>query len=119
MSSTRFLGGDKLTLAGFEAEQNPALGLRAIRLSLKVEHIFRTQLRSILRANLHGHLRVVLPLISTATELREAKRIIADVKQEMALKLESNNADLPLGVMIEVPAAATMAGTYSLEKLIS
>ena len=78
------LGGDKLTLTGFEEENNPALGLRAIRLSLKVEHIFRTQLRAILRANLHGRLRVVLPLISTITELREAKRIITEVKQEMA-----------------------------------
>jgi phosphotransferase system enzyme I (PtsI) len=109
------LGGDKLTLGGFEAEQNPALGLRAIRLSLKVEHIFRTQLRAILRANLHGHLRVVLPLISTITELREAKRIIADVKQEMAEARVEHNADLPLGVMIEVPAAAMMVDVFARE----
>jgi phosphotransferase system enzyme I (PtsI) len=109
------LGGDKLTLGGFEAELNPALGLRAIRLSLKVEHIFRTQLRAILRANLHGHLRVVLPLISTITELREAKRIIADVKQEMAEARVEHNADLPLGVMIEVPAAAMMGDVFARE----
>lgn len=109
------LGGDKLTLEGFEAEQNPALGLRAIRLSLKVEHIFRTQLRAILRANLHGRLRVVLPLISTITELREAKRIIADVKQEMAEAQVEHNAGLPIGVMIEVPAAAMMADVFARE----
>jgi phosphoenolpyruvate-protein phosphotransferase (PTS system enzyme I) len=109
------LGGDKLTLGGFEAEQNPALGLRAIRLSLRVEHIFRTQLRAILRANLHGHLRVVLPLISTITELREAKRIIADVKQEMAEAGVEHNAALPIGVMIEVPAAALMADVFARE----
>ena len=109
------LGGDKLTLGGFESEQNPALGLRAIRLSLKVEHIFRTQLRAILRANLHGHLRVVLPLISTITELREAKQIIADVKQEMAEARVEHNADLPIGVMIEVPAAAMMADVFARE----
>ncbi|MFY9556657.1 MAG: phosphoenolpyruvate--protein phosphotransferase [Blastocatellia bacterium] len=109
------LGGDKLTLGGFESEQNPALGLRAIRLSLKVEHIFRTQLRAILRANLHGHLRVVLPLISTITELREAKRIIADVKQEMAEAGVEHNAALPIGVMIEVPAAALMADIFTRE----
>ena len=109
------LGGDKLTLGGFEAEQNPALGLRAIRLSLKVEHIFRTQLRAILRANLHGHLRVVLPLISTITELREAKRIIAEVKQEMAEARVEHNADLPIGVMIEVPAAAMMGDVFARE----
>ena len=109
------LGGDKLTLAGFEAEQNPALGLRAIRLSLKAEYIFRTQLRAVLRANLHGRLRVVLPLISTITELREAKRIIADVKQELADAQVEHNADLPIGVMIEVPAAALMADVFARE----
>lgn len=109
------LGGDKLTLEGFEAEQNPALGLRAIRLSLKVEHVFRTQLRAILRANLHGSLRVVLPLISTIAELREAKRIIADVKLELAEARVEHKADLPIGVMIEVPAAAFMADVFARE----
>ena len=109
------LGGDKLTLEGFEAEDNPALGLRAIRLSLKVEEIFRAQLRAILRANRHGKLRVVLPLISTITELREAKRIITEVKHEMADAGVEHNASLPLGVMIEVPAAAMMADLFARE----
>ena len=109
------LGGDKLTLDGFETEQNPALGLRAIRLSLKAEHVFRTQLRAILRANLHGRLRVVLPLVSTITELREAKRIIAEVKQELAETQVEHRADLPIGVMIEVPAAALMADVFARE----
>src|SRR6185369_492607 len=109
------LGGDKLTLEGFEAEQNPALGLRAIRLSLRAEHVFRTQLRAILRANLHGRLRVVLPLVSTIKELREAKRIIAEVKQEMADAHVEHDAALPIGVMIEVPAAALMADVFARE----
>ena len=109
------LGGDKLTLEGFETEQNPALGLRAIRLSLKAEHVFRTQLRAILRANLHGRLRVVLPLVSTITELREAKRIIAEVKQELAETQVEHRAELPVGVMIEVPAAALMADVFARE----
>jgi phosphotransferase system enzyme I (PtsI) len=109
------LGGDKLTLKGFEEEMNPALGLRAIRLSLRVEEIFRTQLRAILRANVHGKLRVVLPLISTISELREAKRIIADVKQELAEAGVEHNASLPIGVMIEVPAAALMADLFARE----
>jgi len=109
------LGGDKLTLDGFEPEQNPALGLRAIRLSLRTEHVFRTQLRAVLRANLHGRLRVVLPLISTITELREAKRIIAEVKSEMADAGIEHNASLPVGVMIEVPAAALMAELFARE----
>jgi len=109
------LGGDKLTLEGFEAEQNPALGLRAIRLSLKAEHVFRTQIRAILRANLQGRLRVVLPLISTIDELRAAKRVIADVKQDMAEARVEHNANLPIGVMIEVPAAALMADVFARE----
>ncbi|HLG13946.1 MAG TPA: phosphoenolpyruvate--protein phosphotransferase [Blastocatellia bacterium] len=109
------LGGDKLTLPGFEAEQNPALGLRAVRLSLKVEPIFRTQLRAILRANRHGRLRVVLPLVSTIDELRRAKRIIEEVKHEMADAEVEHNAALPVGVMIEVPAAALMADLFAAE----
>jgi phosphotransferase system enzyme I (PtsI) len=109
------LGGDKLTLKGYEEEMNPALGLRGIRLSLRVEEIFRTQLRAILRANMHGKLRVVLPLISTISELREAKRIIADVKQEMAEAGVEHNASLPIGVMIEVPAVALMADLFARE----
>ncbi|HET9528931.1 MAG TPA: phosphoenolpyruvate--protein phosphotransferase [Blastocatellia bacterium] len=109
------LGGDKLTLEGFEQEQNPALGLRAIRLSLKVDHIFRTQLRAILRANTGGNLRIVLPLISTINELREARRIIDEVKSEMAEARIEHNARLPVGVMIEVPAAAMMADVLARE----
>lgn len=109
------LGGDKLTLKGYEEEANPALGLRAVRLSLRVEGIFRTQLRAILRANRHGKLRIVLPLVSTISELREAKRIIAEVKQEMAEAGIEHNASLPIGVMIEVPAAALMADLFANE----
>ncbi|HKG22772.1 MAG TPA: phosphoenolpyruvate--protein phosphotransferase [Blastocatellia bacterium] len=109
------LGGDKLSLEGFEQEQNSALGLRAIRLALKVEDIFRTQLRAILRANMEGNLRVVLPLISTINELREAKRIIQDVKGEMAEGSVEHNALLPVGVMIEVPAAAMLADIFARE----
>lgn len=109
------LGGDKLTLQGFEPEHNPALGLRAIRLSLRVKEIFRTQLRAILRANARGRLRIVLPLISTIDELREAKQIISEVKHEMAEAQIEHRADLPIGVMIEVPAAALMADLFARE----
>ena len=109
------LGGDKLSLEGFEAEKNPALGLRAIRLSLKAEEIFRTQLRAILRANREANLRVVLPLISTVMELRQAKSIISEVKTEMGGRIAERNAQLPIGVMIEVPAAAMMADVIARE----
>src|SRR5262249_11049698 len=109
------LGGDKLSLPGFEAENNPALGLRAIRLSLMSENIFRTQLRAILRANAAGKLRVVFPLISTINELRDVKRIIAEVKTELSEARVEHNASLPIGVMIEVPAAALMVDLFARE----
>ena len=109
------LGGDKLSLQGFEGEQNPALGLRGIRLSMRAKPVFNTQLRAILRANLRGNLRVVLPLISTITELRLAKQFIANVKRELAQSNIEHNPNLPLGVMIEVPAAAMMADIFARE----
>lgn len=109
------LGGDKLSLPGFAAETNPALGLRAIRLSLRAQSVFRTQLRAILRANQRGNLRVVLPLVSTLTELRLAKQIIATVKTELAMAAVKHNPELKIGVMIEVPAAAMMADIFAQE----
>ena len=109
------LGGDKLSLPGFAAEINPALGLRAIRLSLRAQSIFRTQLRAILRANQRGNLRVVLPLVSTVTELRLAKQIIDQVKKELAEASIAHNSDLRIGVMIEVPAAAMLADIFAQE----
>ncbi|MBI3652231.1 MAG: phosphoenolpyruvate--protein phosphotransferase [Acidobacteria bacterium] len=109
------LGGDKLSLQGFEAEQNPALGLRGIRLSMRATAVFQTQLKAILRANRRGNLRVVLPLISTITELRLAKQFIANVKRELADSHIEHNPNLPIGVMIEVPAAAMMADIFARE----
>ncbi len=109
------LGGDKLTLDGFKEEENPALGLRAIRLSLKVEEIFRTQIRAILRAAAHGKLRMVLPLVSTINELRAARRIIDEVKAELAASGVPHDERLSVGVMIEIPAAALMADLFARE----
>jgi phosphotransferase system enzyme I (PtsI) len=103
------LGGDKLRLEGFKAERNPALGLRAIRLSLGVEQGFRTQLRAILRAAADGKLKVVLPLIANLDELRAAKRIIAETEQELRAEGVRHAEDLEIGVMVEVPAAVMLA----------
>jgi phosphotransferase system enzyme I (PtsI) len=109
------LGGDKLTLDGFKQEENPALGLRGIRLSLKVEEIFRTQIRAILRAAVSGKLRMVLPLVSTIDELRAARRIIDEVRSELASSGIPHGDRLPVGVMIEVPAAALMVDLFARE----
>jgi phosphoenolpyruvate-protein phosphotransferase (PTS system enzyme I) len=103
------LGGDKLHLAGFKAERNPALGLRAIRLSFAIEEVFRTQLRAVLRAAEHGRLKLVLPLISNPDELRHAKRVIAEVERDLRQAKMKHAEDIEIGVMIEVPSAVLLA----------
>jgi phosphoenolpyruvate-protein phosphotransferase (PTS system enzyme I) len=109
------LGGDKLHLKGFKAEPNPALGLRAIRLSLTVEDVFRTQLRAILRASHFGRLRIVLPLISNLDELRTAKRIIDEVKTDMRSAGIPHDDHVEVGVMVEVPSAVLLADRLAAE----
>ena len=109
------LGGDKLHLGGFKPEPNPALGLRAIRLSLTVGEVFRTQLKAILRAALHGRLKIVLPLISNLDELRYAKKIIADVEREMREARVKHAEDIEIGVMIEVPSSVLQAESIARE----
>lgn len=109
------LGGDKMHLSGFKAEPNPALGLRAIRLSMQIDEVFRTQLRAILRAAQHGRLKIVLPLISNLDELRTAKRMIAEVEREMRVKGIKHAEDIEIGVMVEVPSAVLQAETIARE----
>ncbi len=109
------LGGDKLHLGGFKQEPNPALGLRAIRLSLTVGEVFRTQLKAILRAALHGRLKIVLPLISNLDELRSAKKIIAEVEREMREARVEHAEDIEIGVMIEVPSSVLQAEAIARE----
>jgi phosphotransferase system enzyme I (PtsI) len=100
-------GGDK-PVAGLPAnpEGNPFLGVRAIRLCLAHEDIFRTQLRALLRAGSHGRLRIMIPMVAVLDELRAARRIL----EEEAAALEAAGASLgprpELGIMIEIPAAA-------------
>ena len=109
------LGGDKLHLGGFKQEPNPALGLRAIRLSFTVLEVFRTQLKAILRAALHGRLKIVLPLISNLDELRHAKKIIAEVEREMREARIKHAEDIEIGVMIEVPSSVLQAEAIARE----
>src|SRR5204862_3197965 len=97
------LGGDKLHLDGFKPERNPALGLRSIRLSLAVEHVFRAQVRAILRAAQHGKLKILLPFISNLDELRQAKQIIAEVERDLRHDGVKHTEDVEIGVMIELP----------------
>jgi phosphotransferase system enzyme I (PtsI) len=111
------LGADKLAAyqnAGY-AEPNPALGLRSLRLSLRDPALFRTQLRAILRASALGKVRIIFPLVSTLGEFREARAILDAVAAELIAEQVPIPRDLPVGVMVEVPAVAVMADQLAKE----
>ena len=111
------IGGDKLakSVGEYLAEAaNPALGLRAIRLSLKEPHLLRTQFRAMLRAGNFGPIRILLPMVTTAHEVEVSRRILVECHQE--LKKEGRqipDALPPLGTMIEIPAAALSADSLA------
>ncbi len=103
------LGADKMghrPLA--EQEHNPFLGLRSIRLSLRNLDLFRPQLRAILRAAVHGDVRVMFPLITTIAELRQARMLLKVVAEDLADAGIPFRSDIPVGMMVEVPAAVVM-----------
>jgi phosphotransferase system enzyme I (PtsI) len=107
------LGADKmLTESRPEEERNPCLGLRSIRLSLRQLPVFRTQLRAILRASALGDVRVMFPLITTIMELRQARMVLADVMEDLAEHGIAFNRKLPVGMMVETPAAVLMLDAF-------
>ncbi|HMA54129.1 MAG TPA: phosphoenolpyruvate--protein phosphotransferase, partial [Acidobacteriota bacterium] len=104
------IGGEKsLPQLNIEKEPNPALGLRAVRFSLRNRDLFRVQLRAILRASAGRNVRILVPMVTEIDEILEVKDIFADVKTEMRRKGEAFDEKIPLGIMIEVPAAAALA----------
>jgi len=110
------IGGDKgLPYLTLKPEENPFMGLRAIRLCLNRPEIFRTQLRALLRVSIFGKLRIMFPMISGLQELREAKEILLDVQKELKEQGCEIATDIPIGIMIEIPAAAIQADTLAKE----
>jgi phosphoenolpyruvate-protein phosphotransferase (PTS system enzyme I) len=105
------VGGDKLPVGGFPTEPNPFLGWRAIRMCLDEPELFKTQLRALLRAAMHGDVRIMLPLIVTVDEVRQARRLLEEAAAELDARGVEYRHDLPLGVMVETPAAALCADT--------
>ena len=95
------------------ATSNPALGLRAIRLCLKEQSLFRPQIRAILRASAHGPVRMMIPMLANTTELDQVLRIVRDCKRELDARGERYDASMPVGAMIEVPAAAICADIFA------
>ena len=103
------IGGEKsLPQMNIEKEPNPALGLRAIRFSLWNRDLFRIQLRAILRASVQGNVRVLIPMITELEEIGEVKLLFEEVKSELDRERVKYDRQIPLGVMIEVPAAAAI-----------
>ena len=103
------IGADKqVSYMGLEQEENPALGLRGLRICLTREEIFRPQLRAILRASVYGNLQVMFPMVASVWELKAAKALCAVLRKELADEgIETK--DVPIGVMVETPAAAVLA----------
>ncbi len=99
----------------YHDHSNPELGLRSIRVSLEYTDLFKTQLRAILRAAVHGNIRVMFPLVSSIGEFRQAKMVLRDVREDLEEQKIEHNSDIPVGMMVEVPSAAIMADEFAQE----
>lgn len=105
------IGADKFSSVSgmLSGEKNPFLGLRSVRLCLRNLDLFKTQLRAILRASVHGDVRIMFPMISTVMELRQCKSLLLDVQEHLEEEGIPFKRDIPIGTMIEVPSAALLA----------
>lgn len=109
------IGADKqVNYLSQEGEENPALGLRGIRLCLEQPSLFRTQLRAIYRASVCGNLHIMFPMITSLWEIKKAKEICESVRNELVTEGYSVK-QLPIGIMIETPAAALISGVLARE----
>lgn len=108
---TADIGGDRLSQLGIDApknEANPFMGLRGIRLFLHHAELLKTQLRAILRSSEHGPVKVLLPMISSMSELKSARRIFTTAQQELAAEGFEIRDKIELGIMVEIPSAALL-----------
>ncbi|PSJ68594.1 phosphoenolpyruvate--protein phosphotransferase [Brevibacillus brevis] len=110
------IGGDKhLSYLALPEEMNPFLGHRAIRLCLDNQELFRTQLRALLRASVHGNLKIMFPMIATLEEFRQAKSILEEEKKSLVNRGIVVSDQYEVGIMIEIPAAAMLADQFARE----
>ena len=109
------LGGDKFISGVSFKELNPFLGLRAIRLGLANPEIFKTQMRAILRASVHGNAKMMFPMISCVEEVRQIKKLLREIMDEMDAEGVNYIKDIELGIMVEIPSAAVMADILAKE----
>ncbi|MFP3357401.1 phosphoenolpyruvate--protein phosphotransferase [Planococcus sp. SIMBA_143] len=110
------IGGDKeLTYLDLPKELNPFLGLRAIRLCLEMPDLFRTQLRALLRASVHGNLKIMFPMIATVEEFRQGKAMLAEEKAKLLEAGIAVSDSIEVGIMVEIPSTAVMADVFAKE----
>ncbi|EOS7716364.1 phosphoenolpyruvate--protein phosphotransferase [Enterococcus hirae] len=115
---TMDIGGDKeLPYLQLPHEMNPFLGYRALRISLSEQgdEMFRTQMRALLRASVHGNLRIMFPMVAILKEFRAAKAIFEDEKQKLLNEGVEVSDTIQVGIMIEIPAAAVLADKFAKE----
>lgn len=110
------IGGDKsLPYYEFEPEENPFLGWRAIRISLDMPDLFRTQLRAILRASAFGHIRIMFPMMISVEELQQAKEMVETCKEELRKEQVAFDENIETGMMMETPASVLLAEEFAKE----
>ena len=110
---TMDFGADKFASeVGLEREENPFLGCRSIRLSLREPHLLITQMRAALRAAAHGPTKLMLPMIGSIEEFRAARQIFENVKTDLKREGIEHSTEVPLGMMVEVPSAAVMIDSF-------
>ena len=115
---TMDIGGDKgLPYFDLPKEMNPFLGYRALRISISEtgNQMFRTQLRALLRASVHGKLRIMFPMVALLKEFRTAKAILEEEKAKLVAEGVAVADDIQVGIMIEIPAAAMLADQFAKE----
>jgi phosphoenolpyruvate-protein phosphotransferase (PTS system enzyme I) len=110
------LGGKKLAREVMGSkEDNPVLGLRALRLCMQHRDMFKTQLRALLRASAFGKIKIMFPLVSGVQELRQVKTLVREIRLELDAEGIAYNRELQIGIMIEVPSAAVIADMLATE----
>ncbi|MBI1939594.1 MAG: phosphoenolpyruvate--protein phosphotransferase [Ignavibacteriales bacterium] len=106
------IGGDKVLPVDLQ-EPNPMLGWRGVRLLLDNPHLFKTQIRAVLRASAHKNIQFMIPMIASIEEVLESQRLIGECKKELAAEKKHFDKNIQIGIMIEVPSAALMTKEFS------
>lgn len=110
------VGGDKeISYLDMPHEMNPFLGFRAIRFCLENEHVFRPQLRALLRASAYGNLKIMFPMIATLEEFRQAKALLLEEKENLQKDGVEVSEDIEVGIMVEIPSTAVIAKQFAKE----